>query len=194
MSKPTIAVDIDDVLAMHYESLVVFHNERYGTELTLADYISDHWSLVWKTDEAETHRRAVEFAMLGVMDRRVKPGSPEALAQLKDRYDLVTITVRRKINIAETYEWLETHFPGVFRQVRFVHLWEEDAPSKAEICLELGATYLIDDSLKHCKLAAELGVTALLFGDYAWNAAKELPTGVTRVSDWTDVLAFFDRR
>jgi predicted methyltransferase len=69
MKKPIIAVDIDDVLVDHYEAVLAFHNARYGTTYTLQDYVTDHWSMVWGTDHAETERRAKEFAALGVAGR-----------------------------------------------------------------------------------------------------------------------------
>jgi uncharacterized HAD superfamily protein len=193
--KPIIAVDIDDVLVDHYEALVTFHNETYGTSLTIHDYISDHWHEVWGTTPEETELRAQAFAALGVKDRVIKQGVAEALVQLSRKYDLVIVTARRKVNVDQTLEWIDERFPHVFKEVRFVPIWDEDSTlTKAEICREVGATYLIDDSLKHCRLAAEAGITAILFGDYGWNQASELPEGVTRCKDWVAVLEYFDGR
>jgi 5'(3')-deoxyribonucleotidase len=192
MKRPLIAVDIDDVLVDHYEALLAFHNARYGTTHTLQDYVTDHWSVVWGTDHAETERRAKEFAALGVAGRAVKAGALRGVQELRKHYDLGVVTVRRKINVEPTMEWLDIVFPDTFREVRFVPIWEEsDAPSKAQICQQLGASYLIDDSLKHCELAAAAGVHAVLFGNFPWNQGAVLPAGVTRCKDWAAVLEYF---
>ncbi len=193
MKKPIIALDLDDVVVDHYETLVAFHNSRYGTNHTLADYISDHWSLVWGTDHEETERRAEAFQQLGIGGRTIKRGALEGIAELRKHFDLVIVSVRRKTMVEPTLQWVDEQFPGVFKAVRFVHLWEEpSSPSKAEICRELGADYLVDDSPKHCELAAEAGLRAVLFGNYAWNQVAELPVRVTRCADWPAVREYFD--
>lgn len=195
MPKQLIAIDLDDVIVNHYETVVEFHNSRYGTNHTLKDYISDHWGEVWGTDHAETERRATEFAALGVVGRLIKAGATEAIHALSKNYDLAIVTVRRKVNVEPTLAWVDQNFPGVFRTVRFVPIWEEEnCPSKADVCKEIGASYLIDDSSKHCRLAAEAGIHAVLFGDFAWNQVDVLPEGVTRCNDWPAVLEYFNVR
>lgn len=39
---------------------------------------------------------------------------------------------------------------------------------------------------------AESNIQALLFGDYLWNKADNLPKNVSRVKNWQDVKEFFD--
>jgi uncharacterized HAD superfamily protein len=63
---------------------------------------------------------------------------------------------------------------------------------KSEVCIELGVSYLIDDNLTAVTQTSAFGIKALLFGDYPWNQAKELPEGVTRVKNWQEVLEYFD--
>jgi hypothetical protein len=57
---------------------------------------------------------------------------------------------------------------------------------------DVGAAYLIDDQLKHCLAAHDMGVQALLFGNYAWNQASDLPDGIVRCAGWADVADYFD--
>jgi len=194
MSRQLIAVDIDDVLVDHYEAVLEFHNSRYGTNHKLADYVTDHWSKVWGLDEKETERRAREFAALGVAGRAIKKGAADGVRALHRDYDLAIVTVRRKVNVEPTLAWAEAEFPGVFKEIRFVPIWEEaGAPSKAEVCKEIGADYLIDDSLKHCELAAAAGIHAVLFGNFPWNQADKLPAGVTRCKNWPAVVEYFEK-
>lgn len=194
MKKRVIAVDIDEVLAAHNIALVAYHNARYGSRHTLKDYVTEHWSQVWGTDREETNRRAIEFHESGAHARlAVVTGSLEALNHLKSRFDLIAVTVRRRMIVESTRHWIDKNFPGIFQDIRFVHAWDDpDAPSKAEVCAEINAEWLIDDSIKHCGLMAETGRIGIVFGDYPWNQMDELPEGVIRLKDWEEVRVYFD--
>lgn len=191
----TIAIDVDDTLADHAEAFVAWSNEKYGTLLTVEDY-HDHWSLLWSVDHDETARRAEIFHQTGAHRRFVvKADSVEVLRRLSKRYRLVVVTARRQLVVQDSLEWIQEYYEGIFSDVRFVPIWEADnTVTKADICRELGAQYLIDDLMRHCSLAAEAGITALLFGDYAWNRHEQLPPDITRVRDWKAVEEFFDGR
>lgn len=196
MSRLIIAIDIDEVLARHNHALASWHNANFGTDHTEEAYFTDYWLQVWNVPAEEAERRA-EMFFRQRQHRRfpVIPGAITGVATLAQRYDLVAVTVRRKQIIQDTRDWLNEHFPGAFRDVRFVHFWDaKDTTTKADVCRELGARYLIDDGLKHCALAAEVGIDVLLFGDYTWNRAPALPAGVTRVVNWKEVEEYFSER
>lgn len=81
----------------------------------------------------------------------------------------------------------------MFRQVAFGNHWglEGKKIRKVDLCRELGASVLIDDSLIYAREVASVGIKALLFdleGTYMWNKSDALPLGVTRVFGWDDVL------
>lgn len=63
---------------------------------------------------------------------------------------------------------------------------------KVELCRQLGAAMLIDDSLHYVREMAEEGMSAVLFdmeGKYGWNKDKEeLPAGVVRLKSWHEVV------
>lgn len=191
-NRTAIAVDIDEVLAQHNLRLAEWHNKMYGTNYTLDSFISDNLQDVWGIpyDEAEERVKAFHDSE---MHKELEPvaGAKEALEYLKQKHDLVVITVRRKSIVDITHAWLDEHFPDLFTSINFIHFWDEaDKTTKAELCQKLGATHLIDDSLKNCTQAAERGVKALLFGDYAWNRADTLPNGVQRFKSWDEIKGF----
>ncbi len=192
MSKQIIAVDMDDVLALHAEAFVEFSNKHYGTDLTKETY-DERWANLWHVDNDEIERRALEFhtpeniAAYGRIDEAVP-----ALKKLCETYELVIVTARSKNAIEATYAWLDKHFPGIFSGVHFVPIWEPgNTVTKAQICREIGAEYLIDDVVRHCDLAMQGGIQALLFGNYNWNRG-EIEPGVVRVQNWTAVQEYFD--
>lgn len=191
--RQIIAVDVDDVLAHHAEVLIEWGNKRYGTSYTIEDY-TDHWSEIWSLTHDETEEMAALFHQ-GGYHREFQPRKDalEVLAELKKSYDLVIVTARRKSILDASRDWLDEHYPNIFNDVRFVPIWEEDrTATKAAICSEVGASYLIDDMPKHCNIAAENGIECLLFGNYIWNRNEKIHPNIQRVKDWQEVRHFFD--
>lgn len=201
MSKPTIAIDIDDVLADENGGMRDFINERYGLDLSQADYeipapFWGYWHKVWGVDDEEGTRRYQAYLESGVSRKHlVKPGAIDAIAQLKKKYKLVIITSRHDTHIDLTHAWLDEHFPKAFEEVAFMAVWSGDRKaSKAEIATKLGVQYLVDDNVEHCSLANEAGIQAVLFGEYGWSRGAKLPAGIVRCKDWGAVLEYFDGR
>jgi uncharacterized HAD superfamily protein len=197
----TIAVDIDDVLSATVEGIVSFSNERWGMQLTMEDY-TEEFAVFWGVPLQEAHKRIDEMLSSGLFSRhRHFEDAVPVLTSLKQQgYNLVAVTSRRSILKPDTDKWLKRYFPGIFKEVRYMGLWDGQhdvqkalKQTKAEICRELGAEYLIDDQLKHCVGAAAAGVTSFLFGEYKWNStADELPANLIRVNGWDDIGRYFD--
>jgi 5'(3')-deoxyribonucleotidase len=194
MHAQMIAVDIDDVLADHVAAFVAFSNSRYGTDLGKHNY-DDRWSNLWAVERDEIERRALEFhTPESIMEYELIEAAQDALVLLAKRYDLAIVSARPRHVLDATHTWLYKHFGPIFKEVHFVPYWEvENRKSKADICNEIGANYLIDDIVKHCNVAAESGVKPLLFGDYSWNQAEDINENVVRVKNWQEVLAYFGK-
>lgn len=115
--------------------------------------------------------------------RRPLPGSLEALRAISRSIRFVVVTSRQSVLQEVTKQWIEAHFPGVFEGVHFGNHYSADGSpsrSKAEICKDLGAVALIDDSRHHALACAKAGVPlVILFGDYSWNKPS---MGVARES------------
>jgi 5'(3')-deoxyribonucleotidase len=198
MSKPTIAIDIDDVLAANAEGFVAFSNQRWGTNLSPDDY-TEHWADIWRVDHEETERRAVELHASGAIGRyRHFDEAVGALSVLRRSFKLVLVTSRRATIEKETRAWIKKYFPDIFDEVYFAGIFDKKlhagswSQTKKDIFERIGAQYIIDDQLKHCAGAVEVGAQAILFGDYPWNRTDVLPGGVTRCKDWAAVLEYFD--
>lgn len=191
MIKKPMAIDLDDVLAAHVEAFVEFSNTQYGTDLTIEDY-SEHWTEIWKMEREEVEKRAAEFHIHeNTAEYAVKEEAVTALETLSKTYDLYIVTARRASMVDNTIIWVDRHFPGVFKDIHFVPIWEpNNTISKADICKRIGANYIIDDLASHCNLAASNGIHAILFGDYAWNRNEEITEDVTRCKNWSEVLSY----
>lgn len=198
--KPIIAVDVDDVLAASVSGWVAYSNAKWGTNLTPEDYHED-WITLWGVDHetgVERARVVHESGLIGQFEHDDK--ALPVLKKLARRYSLVVVTSRVSAVQADTLEWLDKHYKGLFDGVFLAGLYEKmggDAHllTKAETLQSIGAQYVIDDQPKHCFGAAAVGIKALLFGDYAWSRnLTELPEGVTRARDWAAVGEYFDEQ
>ena len=195
MTKASIAIDLDDVLSNHVEAFVNFSNSHYGTNLTIEDYEED-WPEMWQVSLAETKKRAYEFNVPEVIASfEVKKESIAALLKLKENYDLYIITTRFEHLKDITNEWIDKYFPGIFKEVRLIPFWfSKNKLTKADICKQIGAKYLVDDHSSHCYKAAEAGIEVVLFGDYSWNRHASLKKGISRCKNWNEVVKYFETR
>lgn len=200
MSKPVIAIDVDDVLSSQIDAFIEFSNKNFGTNLGIQDFQDpgEYWSYyskVWKLSKEEGDLRFRQFLEEGYPTRQlISDGTKQAIAQLKEHFELEIVTSRHAEISEPTKKWLLENFPDTFKGIHFTTLWgaANQRVTKAIICQDIGASYLIDDNAEHCNLAAEAGVKSLLFGEWGWNIYQDLHRGVTRVNDWQGVLDYFE--
>ena len=192
---PTIATDIDDVVAANALSFVEYSNEKYGTRLTIDDY-NERWSVMWKVEHDEIEKRAIEYHESGyIATYPAIEGAYEALKQLKDRFRLVAVTSRCNSINQLTRELLQKYYPNIFDDVIFCGFYDSGPGgynhTKGDLVKNTGAEYFIDDQIKHVFAVAENGIQSLLFGEYSWNKTGSLPANVLRVKNWQEVADFF---
>lgn len=99
------------------------------------------------------------------------PHAFETLQMLKQEYDLHIVTSRQFAIQDTTLEWIEQHYPGLFSAVHFGNHYSKEGKvrSKPEMCRDIGAVLLIDDSLQYAMHCYKADIPVILFGDYAWN-------------------------
>lgn len=198
-NKSTIAVDIDDVIAVHAPAFIEFSNQKWGTSLTVADY-TDHWSQLWQVEEAEMKRRVEDYHAKGQFRKYDTVSDAfKTLKNLKTNYKLVVLTARQASLQEDTIEWISENFSDIFDEIHFADIWNKPLDqavkqNKTSLAKQIGAEYLIEDQLKYALPAAEAGIKVLLFGDYPWNRTDQLPKSVTRVKNWHEVLKYFNEQ
>jgi uncharacterized HAD superfamily protein len=191
MSKPVLAIDIDDVIFPFTEITLRLHNEKHGTELEVEDISSYYYLEELKglstSDEVEEY---LDEFFAEVYEGRIKPNldAQRAINLLKDKYEIDIITARRPTTRKVTEQWLKHHFPDMFRDVHFPRELADPATPKPQICKQIGAVAIVDDHIDNLIGCAELGIKALLFGSYPWSKDWKLPEGVKRVNTWDEVL------
>ena len=195
MSKPTIAVDIDEVLFPHAPTLLDYHNSEHGTSFTIDQMTMYRLQQLTEDSEEVTFEKIKAYLDTHHYSQG-KPvkGAIDAIKQLRMRFRLVLITARNPFYRGYTEKFIERHFAGLFDDLRYTHTLDDPDTRipKSTLCRELEGVALIDDHLHNAIDCAEAGIQAILFGDYPWNQADELPEGVVRVKDWQGVLEYFD--
>jgi hypothetical protein len=113
------------------------------------------------------------------------PHARDTLLRLKDKFDLHVVTSRQFAIQDATLEWIETHFPGVFSMIHFGNHYSREGKvrSKAEICKDIGAVLLIDDSLQYAYQCHSSNIPVLLFGEYAWNQKHSVHSSLFNSGD-----------
>jgi uncharacterized HAD superfamily protein len=206
--KPVLAVDIDEVLAHFMPALLAFHNNVFETAYTSENMFSYNFHLVWGGTADDCSDKMDRFFSSSFF-HGIQPveGAKDALTKLGEKFDLQIVTSRQLKLEIETREWIQTHFGGVFSEVHFGNHYAREGVSrkKSEICREIAAVGLIDDSFSYACDCAHAGLPVILFGDYAWNRAGDvlelnvdsgLPGGkclVARAFSWEQVLAEANR-
>lgn len=199
MSKPIIAVDIDDVLSRTADKIIAYGNKTWGHIHTLDDF-TEKLQDMWQVDESEAQRRWLEYMDSGVFETYdVIPQAKDVLRYLSDRYRIIAVTSRRVSLMGVTEEWLAVNYAGIIEEVVPALIFGEGKKdshllTKAEVLQKVAADYHIDDQPKHCIGAASVGITGILYGGYPWNRDVEIPDGVVRCDDWQAIKEYFDGR
>ncbi len=201
MKKPIIAIDIDDVLADSTEALRLVVNKAAGVNLSREHYrvpgeYHQYYERVW--EQHNLTDKVLMAELLPQMERDQSHISPyvdakETLKTLQLFYDFVIVTARDLSWEQATHGWLDTHYPNVFSKVLFGGSTDQGGrKTKGQLCLESGASWLIDDNIEHCNSAKAVGIQAVLFGDYGWHYSIE--HDIETCKDWKAVERFFNDR
>jgi 5'(3')-deoxyribonucleotidase len=196
-NRPIIAIDVDEVLFPMHRTFVEHHNKYFGSNIEYPDrhgrYFLDQF--LPDVDEIEFIRRQKAYiASDYFVEEPPIAGSVEGVNRLAEKYDLTVVTSRQEYIEKPTSDFLKRYYGSTLDNVHFTaHEFGKGMKiPKSEICKRIGATYMIDDNLLTALDCARAGIKTILFGDYHWNQADELPTGVVRCKDWQAVLEYFD--
>lgn len=193
-SRRKIGVDLDDTLVDFTGAFILYHNEIYKTNLRREQFTSLSFNRVLGVTPKEANKRVNDFYGTEYF-RKIQPilGSVEAVKTLAQEDDLYIITSRPEFLRKETSQLQEQYFQTIFLEIFYSYnhyaKHGDIGKSKPEICLRLGISKLIDDSLEYAKQCAERGIEVILFGDNNfWNQDRQLPPNVLRAKNWKEAL------
>ncbi|KAJ4953650.1 hypothetical protein NE237_030482 [Protea cynaroides] len=193
--KLIVAVDVDEVLGSFISALNKFIADRYSFNCSVSEYHVYEFFKIWNCSRDEAHIRVHEFYKTSYFKTGIHPipGAQEILHKLSSFCDLSVVTSRQNVIKDHTIEWIEKHYPGLFREIHFGNHFALDGKSrpKSDICRSLGAQVLIDDNPRYAVECAEAGIRVLLFdyqNSYPWCkiGSDNLHPLVTKVHDWEE--------
>ncbi len=189
MSKPIIAVDIDDALADSIEAVRLVVNRHVGVDLQSEHYRArgEYWRYlksVWARHNIdEKVNREVIAPQMSMDQTHIQPHKNGLLMlhKLVKKYELIVVSARTLDWEEATYAWIELYFPHVFSKIVLAGGHEAiRQKSKGQLCVENGALWLIDDNTEHASAALENGVNVILLGDYGWQTPDEIHADAVR--------------
>ncbi|ETO30819.1 hypothetical protein RFI_06303 [Reticulomyxa filosa] len=177
---------------------------------------------VWGCSVEEATRVVDEFLDSETFQKdhiEIIPGAFEVLNKLKDKYDFVVVTSRQAKLEKLTRAWVRKHYPGIFKDIRLGNHFSSQGKklSKAEMCNQIGASVLIDDSIQYTAECAQfmkhvnclicfffLGSRSrcafvsikqkvILFdwnGSYQWNKKEIEHKNIVRLKTWEEIDQF----
>ena len=194
MGREVFALDIDDVSFPFVEHFLYYHNRTYGTTLTPAD-VTNSYNKALGLSGPEVARRIYSFHQ--EEDLHIPPvdGAQEAVEHMATRGPVFAVSSRHPMFQSRATRWLDKAFPGMIAGVVLIGHPSEVPRSrtKLEVCRELGATVMVDDTRSHLVGCDEYGVRGAWFGRYAWQPAEQAaPAGAIRCFDWDAVEEMVD--
>ena len=185
-----IAVDIDEVMYPYLTEWCKHFNEENGTNYKPSDFKTYGFDVtVGLSDEEAIYEDDRLYLAGGYKSGKAIEGSSRALRNLSSKYELYVVTARQESHSIDTIQWVADNYVGVFNDVIFCNTHprgEEVARKKSEVCIELGAKVIIEDTIEHALECSEAGVIPILFGDYSWNN-HEVPANLMRAKSWKEV-------
>lgn len=190
VSKPIIAVDIDDVIYPMVPSLIEYLDTEHKVRLSEHDFAEYDIRKVWgggPVEAAAIFEKYIEKSGIQIAPIR---GAKEALHTLSLKFDVIVMTARDISSFPKTHDWITHHFPDIFKDVHLLGNRHDSTTirGKAEVCKELGVYCLVDDNLGHVLTTNELGIKTILFGNYPWNQSSDLPVNIFRANNWQEVV------
>ena len=192
-----LGVDLDGILGGTQIGFIRFHNEQYGTKLTLSDVKTHSFSTCIGTSHEEAIRRFHEFYETDYFKNLTPVQDAQLSIEKLNKYFRMHVITNRPNSLREvTHEWLAKYFPHMFHSVHLTNKESNEGTvpkDKFTICKEWGAKVLLEDSVENAvecvTKAGEVGYPLrVVLLDYPWNQSKQLPDGVKRVHSWTEMV------
>ena len=184
-----IGFDFDDILFNFNGTISLWHNDLYGTNVALKDIVIYELENVWKCTKEEALKRVADFYQTSE-HANAQPifDAVNGVKTLSKDATLLIITSRPEELREVTQQWLNKHFPDLFKEIYFINYFHGAGKkrTKSEVCKELGIEIFIDDSLYHANDISSIGTPVLLLNT-PWNQGEVKPP-ITRVYSWKEIV------
>lgn len=183
--KPTITFDLDDVICDVTRPFVLWHNERYGTELAFEDILGDNLHELLGLTKGEEFDRWLEFFALPLyMEISPDPEAVMVLERLKEHFKIILVSARNPLFQPYAKPWLAKYLDNLYDEMVFIKKKDGTKRSKGEVCKELESILHVDDEPRHFAQCKAHGIRFILF-DAPWNLTSHECDG--RIASLTEI-------
>eukprot|EP01084_Bolivina_argentea_P026126 48523_1 len=206
VNKPVIAVDLDEVLCQFVELICRYVNDNklFGDkQYTVTDFNSYLFHEVWGGYKDETTTIVQDFLsseyFTNINEMKQIPDAYNVLLSLKSKFKFVICTSRQLRTKDITIKWVNKFFPNIFDQIVFGNHFGLTGKkvSKPDLCKQLNARILIDDSSYYAKQSHSTLDYVVIFdwnGKYGWNKTeKSIAPNVSRLHNWNEIKQFLEK-
>ncbi len=183
-----IGIDLDEVTFDFLGYFLNYYNKRFGESKKPSDIKTYKF---WENGIGKDREDSVSivndfFRSPEAYSMPLLKAAGEVIFELSRLHDVSFITARPIWTRAQTQEQLkralgreqDLHYSGDFHKGQ--------GKSKLEICSDLGAKVMVDDSMDFLLECAKSGVVGLLYTQ-PWNREVVLNGNPKRVNDWYEV-------
>ncbi len=157
-SKPVVAVDIDNTILLYTSAFIVWHNANYGTQFKLEQFVDYCFSPMLECSDEEALNRVDLFSKTNAFACAEEiEGAMDAMVKIDAMgYEIVLVTTRASSTKDVIDQWLAFHWrPQLLLKNRYEmpRIMFCEGRRKVDICADLGAVAMIDDSpdvLREC--------------------------------------------
>ena len=159
-----IAIDIDEVLVPFLPALSRFYTHQTNIKVRPQARHSYHYASLFNITEGEASDLVKEFYDTSFhANLRAIRGSKEMVKKLSEKNTLIAVTGRQTYAREPTEELLKNNFRDSFTDIIYCDHFTPNSRSKGEVCKQICADLLIDDSYKNCMECLELSIPAVNF-------------------------------
>ena len=186
--KFNIAIDLDETLCDFMTHFLHWYNQAKGTNWQFSDATDYDWSKFLKVTPQAAIESACEFFETDKF-KNMPPidGALKVIQQLSEDYGLYLITARQTTLKGITVNWINTYFPGLFKEIILTNGYPLDGSPELEkgvVCKEKGCLMIVDDNPYHIPSLLENGIQPILLKK-PWN---KYCTHLCSYTIWVDNL------
>jgi len=183
-----IGIDIDEVIVEFLKGYLEIYEKIYGKKGFYKDFHSYNFWECLPISKEQAIRIAEEFFDSEEFENiEFVKGAKQAVQTLSKNHELIFLTARPVKIKEKTIRFFNKHFPESSFEIFHSGDFFAGNKSKAEICKDLGISFLIEDN-EHYALDCSKNCEKVFLLDKPWNQNMKNQKNIIRVKNWQEIM------
>lgn len=184
--KLNLCIDIDGTLTDPY-FFIPYLNEITGKELTIDDYISNDWNIIYGTEHSEIYAKFDHLYADVYLEAEMRKDAQDVLYKLIEKYNVWYVSARGMCVNEVTQKWFVNNKLDYSKAYLLGNNHE-----KIQIANKLKCDYFIEDDPKNAKIISQAGFKVILLDN---NYNKKVDGDkIYRVNNWAEAVQIIENR